>query len=1215
MKSYITRRLLEKEIFYEHEDYFYLAESSSTHLLDLLKRRLRKIVILGDAGYGKSTELEMVFSSLVSEKNPDFVPILTRLDTYADEDLEDYIRLKVGKESERIFTYNEEKLVFLIDEFDQVLDKGRAERKINNFIEKHPKSVFVITSRTNFYSGQFPDFKVYVLPPFSIQEIKELADKELSVSAEVFMNELEQKNVLPIAKNPFCLTHLISIFKVDKAVPGNDVEVMNRMVVLFLKNDVERLREQYDLEQVFPVTEITKELKRMSLVTETLQKNHLSMNELYSVIKDPQKRIIITQLSLMKQTFSKDGSVYQFQHNNFQEFLAAAFLSKASMKQILDFICFSMQKSTLFLNRIDSLLDYFDLKIYGVRIDRLVKWLKSTLKYKRLSRINPSWLNTVAYLCRLTNSNDLLSYCMKHEPEMALKFEVDRTREKDREQIFKNVFEKYTGRHIWLDAGRVDLRQLAGFGQTKNLHKYLVSYLTDGHYVSRYNAIILLTHIPAFKDEKLKDLLINIALDQKENSVVRHVSLHALSQLYQIDEALLDKLKVLMGSDDERVIAGFLQILQKSDAIDNYVDFLIDILSERKKFTLVDVSWNAREAITLICSPAGIKRLFNILTKNPDVLASYDIEKILPAVVRNTVAAFEKDASIYEDVKAFVMSLKHHRHKLIETVADFFRATGTSTKLFSELCFVGIKQNDVVLVFLADEDSMDFISEEYLHGNIGDEDVKWFINSLGWVNTPKSEKLTEIIRFKTGKFAAVVKQDYEEVRQRKLKRKIELLLDKTAFLREVKCVFESENKTEFSFLELETLCDNEENGYDEFVLRQLLALAEKSGNKLISLKTATENIEEPDFDWWAMSNLYEIMQHGSSSVDLDPQQIEKVKNFCLGRLDQINFSTVIKKKDHKSFEVEPLALFLWLFKRKFGFIYPQEVLLDMLSFDWIEGNDFVGIDYLLEELTPDAATNRILSNLEKELVDDQVFKNHIKYCGQHNITAAQGTLEKIAQEENHDPEIRALALRTLIDFGISADFLRTMLCTDDMDLFLLAANALMKKTPKTGLHELRDMLKSKNAGKALASSEILIREQDLQGLKFYAKHLKLSKRFVLRRRDKSVLTELKNPRALGILINLLRFALKNRGKIEEDEFATLESVILGALRNLAIENYHTFHKASKAIQKLILHEQKNLPSVEFLNAYLDNMENAFLANCSNGPSLKDAISKVEALLP
>ena len=214
--NYVKRKLMKREEYYKFGEYAPFFEEACSDLHTLITSKKKRIVLLSDAGYGKSTELKTITCRFIEEKNQDFIPILIELDTYAGGEMIDYVKNKIGDESQSLLDYDKSKLIFLFDEFDQVFNKGEAARRIRNLMEKFNKSTFIIACRTNFYSGQFEDFDIFVLLPFNPVDIKEYCWKLLGNKSNVFINQLEEYNYFDRCRNPFFLNHLIKIFERDK---------------------------------------------------------------------------------------------------------------------------------------------------------------------------------------------------------------------------------------------------------------------------------------------------------------------------------------------------------------------------------------------------------------------------------------------------------------------------------------------------------------------------------------------------------------------------------------------------------------------------------------------------------------------------------------------------------------------------------------------------------------------------------------------------------------------------------------------------------------------------------------------------------------------------------------------------------------------------------------------------------------------------------------
>ena len=128
--NYVKRKLMKREEYYKFGEYAPFLEKGYSDLHTLITAKTKRIALLGDAGYGKSTELKTLTYRFLKEENQDFIPIFIELNTYVDEEIIDYVKGKIGKESESLLNYDKSKLVFLFDEFDQVMNKEIAVRKI-----------------------------------------------------------------------------------------------------------------------------------------------------------------------------------------------------------------------------------------------------------------------------------------------------------------------------------------------------------------------------------------------------------------------------------------------------------------------------------------------------------------------------------------------------------------------------------------------------------------------------------------------------------------------------------------------------------------------------------------------------------------------------------------------------------------------------------------------------------------------------------------------------------------------------------------------------------------------------------------------------------------------------------------------------------------------------------------------------------------------------
>jgi len=325
------------------------------------------------------------------------------------------------------------------------------------------------------------------------------------------------------------------------------------------------------------------------------------------------------------------------------------------------------------------------IKLNAVVYDLMMRFVPKIRVFKR---INPSWLNTVAFICQMRKNDDLLNFILEGEAELALNFEIERIEEKEREKIFRRVFEKYTERKIWLDRYKIDCEKLANFAKTGNTYNFLLRHAkSKEHFIYRYNAIEILQYFRDYADEGLKNLLIQCAKDENENINVRHLCFYALSRLGVDGKDVIDQLVELKNSNESLILSGLYYLIKGSSIVDEYVDILLSGINQGKyKSNLMDVGINLAEGLKNVKTPGALKKMFEYFKDNPECLSDFLVERSLEDIIRNGVTAFEKDESIYESLKDLIFAAdKKHVEEPISILKLFFYQTKTVDRLLEEL--------------------------------------------------------------------------------------------------------------------------------------------------------------------------------------------------------------------------------------------------------------------------------------------------------------------------------------------------------------------------------------------------------------------------------------------------------------------------------------------------------------------------------------------------
>lgn len=169
-----------------------------------------RMVLLGGAGLGKTTELQQVAWEISKRKK---FPIFLSLNNYTSREtnIEKYINPR----------WNEippQQLVILMDGFDEIEPGStmQAVRDIQSFAEQNPSIKIIVSSRTNFYnktSGEeegstLRDFSPYLLESLTQEDYKKYITENFTFDYDCFYKEVTQNRLLPLLENPFFLLHL-----------------------------------------------------------------------------------------------------------------------------------------------------------------------------------------------------------------------------------------------------------------------------------------------------------------------------------------------------------------------------------------------------------------------------------------------------------------------------------------------------------------------------------------------------------------------------------------------------------------------------------------------------------------------------------------------------------------------------------------------------------------------------------------------------------------------------------------------------------------------------------------------------------------------------------------------------------------------------------------------------------------------------------------------
>ncbi|MCB0648443.1 MAG: hypothetical protein KDC49_17350 [Saprospiraceae bacterium] len=1169
--------------------------------LDQLMVSTKRVVLLGDAGSGKSTELKNLHHKLSQGGSP-FIPILQRFNSYTpDLGLEGFLP-DFWKEVPSNL------LLLIWDGLDEIEPKNfnTVVRQINTFSEKHREIRILISCRTNFYelpindsNSTLPAFEPHLINDLNLKDVKEYYDRKYSTTkSDSFINEVFDNNLSDLITKPFFLMLLADRFNQDKRLQLNRAELYEMFLFNRIELDQNHFKTTVDLRS--KKQEILLLLQNVALSMEILSKNQIKESEILSLITSAE----FNSLKYCTAFKKKDGeeNIWQFEHNNIQEFLAAKALSNLEFDKVVQFIAFAPN-------------------------------------YQKLI---PSWVNTLAFLFSILDSKSdlfekLLQWMLKNEKEVIVKFEPDKVAEDLRIQIFKGIFNHYKTHDVWISSNKFSDKELGRFGQSEsNLH-FLIEEIKseENTRTVQINAVRLIGYFQ-IENNGLRTEIETLLLEQIDRNIndpnFIHTVIYSLKWAGFIEASTIKKLMERVGSQKNQYIrAAMYSILLKSDALENYVNYLIEgyeltdkkISGERDDVSLMDEGWNLKECVKHIKTPKGIKEIVEYISESTRFEYGYDSGKVIEAIVSNATGAYEKDNSVFNSLlNWFKKDIRGFRLEKTNLVLQFFNQTNTREQAFHEIWTS--KEDDkemnksLAIAKLITPELMQFVIDEYLNRNLTNKELEGIYFDMGFANNENQDQFEKLIDEKTDFVIKKPEQiDHEALRKEKFKVDFNLLFDQQAFKEATLEVFEKEQKEMLSFDELFEMKkkNNRWVDIDEYypsVVLRLLGDFVKNGQFISKEKVINWFEEETNEEWYRISLIYNYLTN-HKELEINSNQRQWIEQWCTANVLKVNFKKAIEVHEDGRITFKTMAMYIWYLSKRFNIDHQKGILLDMLSFDFIEGNEWVGIEYIVSKLDHKDIVDRMLENIKEGIADSSVLKNHIKYLAQNKVKESYPfILDEIINLNRSDYQRREL-LDLFFECTKDTESIKTIINQADSMIRWAILDKLKSNNQESFIEDylLKILEKSTDNEEIGKAAEILVSLQNIKGLKAYVEWIKNNVENDVDTSRATCLNSLKTIEAIPYLIELLELSYIREIKV--DQFDRFNSQVLRAFYNIALVSEESFKQVTSSLQEFMNEKSSLHESVKYILHTLERMEEQFYMNNAQSFTINQVKEKLKLL--
>ena len=941
-------------------------------LLDFIKNNER-VLLLGNPGVGKTTELKNIFKILWDAKQETKeVPLYINIKNFRQTStIEDLIQFEDWKKMPSV--------VLILDGLDEIGNIQDFISELEIFMSRYSKLnlKYVISCRTNIYQKyliNISNFKIAYLKSLSIYQVESIIKHKYKL--EIPLAEID--HYFTILQTPFNLDLFATYYSKNGRFPNTIEESWQ----LFLDAEIDRAQKLLIKRFTITNAEIFNALQKVAITNELMQQNSIEEVNLLKLLGEHGISIFQELPFVTKQHSSNN---YVFIHKNYQEYFAAKYISSLPIDEIIQFI-----------------------------------------KAEDLDKIKPNLFNTTTFLLNILHENKfatLKDWLLENDIEVLFFADDNRLEPALQNEIFERFFNEFCiGKTYWLsNHGKISLNILAKFAS----FDFLSSQINDKTKQDRVrlSALEVLAQKSLTQDQEKAEREILVKLLNEESNFFKAEILRAIKtqKFYKrYPEYWTAVLDIVKETDDKDILHQIIAILSDLDDKNRDQDLFIDLV--KRFYSTYDSVIRGTEnhlayAILSTNDPnlnlSFLKLLFDenhSLRSNSIFLDNFD-EKII-----EKVKSFSTDPQYVQGLAEMAFSGRHRimsnplLHKLLlevelspKIILDILKKEKMSSDILYSICsYLNIQ-------------SIDAIIEAYKKGDIKFNPLNNIVSFRNWLAHTNYDLAMDLEKkfIETGYEFAVSLRTKEEVENEQKKFEefqaynFNLLFDKDEIINEVIKYFKKHNLDKLSNAEFRKeffMKWYDESNYHgiQYTIHTVLETAFRFHYQ-VTPAIIEELFKDPHF---YLTLIKSGLSHNSLKfLQLKEYHYELIDKLAKSLVQKIDFNDVIKVNADDpnrfgttiNFAYIKLILF---FDINYNTIQSKDFYLNALEFGNIEshhhrdGESF--IDYILKRVDDEPTVNKkIIQNINSGNLIYMAKQDHISYAIDKNL---EECFEKIGKE-------------------------------------------------------------------------------------------------------------------------------------------------------------------------------------------------------------------------
>ncbi len=1167
-----------------------------------------KIVLLGNPGIGKTTELELLFEKLSENKDESLnYPFYINLKNFRkNHKFEDLVPFENWNELPNV--------TFILDGLDEIAEIHDFLSELDFFLNKNrDRNIKVVLScRTNIYEKylvRIPEFNYYYIDTLTDKQINNILKKRINKE----LNNLELQKHRAYIENPFNLNLFIGFYESKGRFP----ETQNETWELFIESELEKLnKETFIKSSEIDIPHIKKCLEKIAFTSEIMQKNFINGDNLLELIGKEDKQII-EKISLIDRLPNSPNFV--FRHKNYQEFFSAKYLSKLSIEEIISIIKIS----------------------------------------ENINKTKPSLFNTITFLLNIIDIDKfkrLQEWIYKYEPEILFLAEKERINDIElQRKIFRKYFEDIAiKKTFWIGKNaRFSLENISKFADID----FLIDIIKNKNY--QFRAETSAYTILSFANLGDKKLVVKELFEEKlfseieEKRFVDDILRVIRNQEFHLEfkDFFENILKHFKETNDRDILHEIISMLNDIENIDDYFPYLYnglrnfyEIKEKRERDNVIrGTKWILEKMFLKIKNPKNFIKILDIIFNRKYALNLSDFyDKTFPdKLVEKTNSFVEKDINyLFRIIDSFLRSedtliyrrdgflnkLIEKSNKKLEIFKYLIENYGLTTKTF------------FLLSDLYTKESLDFFIDLYRDEQIKIENKNNIISFKNWIFS-KDRSLGYYLESELQKIGfqfnanelllSEEKLNKQEILKKEYTQKNwDIFFDKEILLSEIEKVFTDNEVEEMSWSKI---CDISHEMYIE----RDYVFPENSAVKTISRiirDNGSQNFEsikhnlEDDYIW--LSVLKEHLKHSDKDFQISDEQKQFIIEKCIQLSKNFEYDKVIKfsGKDNGSYSVYInfyVLKTLYFFDKRFDINYDKSFYLGTLKYCNIANfaNDEVGaIEFIKERVTiEDDFNKQITKNINEEKLDYFSLKSHINYVIDNNLNTTFKKIGEYILEDKHLFSQWSLLERYVKLIPNKIEFLKK--CCEDISSYLCWGAIKILKNNNWEPKFLEEISKKYFASKktdylsnALNISFYLNKDYALQNYIFFLENIKIEND--LARPDGFAIENLSNYTVLNEIHLLERlFEIVYDAKNVDFEYHHSKSFLENLVYQLS-KTEKGFFEVRNVLFKIRDNIKNNDSHIFYINHLIEKCENSYyesLAKPLTFQQAKNLIWEIENL--